>query len=82
MSKGTWGKEKFLNILTFRELGEKLEQLKEKLKENVFDKQNKFDQYEQGYAQEQGEGLVICRFMSEGCQFNVPSMRGMLYRSK
>ena len=71
-----------LNSLYCRDLGEKLEQLKEKLSDDLSEKNSQFIEYEQGYVQEQGAGLVVCRFLAEGCQFSVPSIRGtLLYRS-
>jgi len=53
------------------ELGGKLEQLRDKLEDSLFVP----GQHEQGYVEQQGAGLVLCKFMSEGCMFTVASMR-------
>ena len=52
--------------------------MREKFEDSLFAHQG---QHEQGYVEQQGAGIVMCKFMSEGCLFNVASMRGILYRS-
>ena len=63
-----------ISFSLLRDLGEKLENLKEKLSESS-------SHAGIGGVEDftvEGGGLVVCQYLNDGCQFSVPSMRGTL----